>query len=70
MSELSNNIEELQMKLAFQDDVIEKLNQALVEQQHQIHELQYQMKHVVGKVKSLSVSNMASEDEEAPPPHY
>ena len=70
MSDLSNDIEELQTKLAFQDDIIEKLNQALVEQQHQILELQYQMKHVVDKVKSMSVSNMAGEDEETPPPHY
>ncbi|MCY7295648.1 SlyX family protein [Alteromonas sp. a30] len=67
---LLNEITELQTKLAFQDDLIEQLNQALVSQQNQIHKLEYQMKHVVSKVKNMSVSNLASEDEETPPPHY
>lgn len=70
MSELTNDIEELQMKLAFQEDVIETLNKAVADQQRQIHELQFQMKHVIDKVKTMSVSNVASEDEETPPPHY
>ncbi|UAA38894.1 SlyX family protein [Paraneptunicella aestuarii] len=70
MSELSKHIEELQTKIAFQEDVIESLNDALVEQQRQIHELQFQMKHVVDKMKSISASPVASESEETPPPHY
>lgn len=70
ITDLENEIMELQTKIAFQDDLIEQLNQALVAQQKQIHTLEYQMKHVVSKVKSMSVSNLASEDEETPPPHY
>lgn len=66
----ANDIEELQMKIAFQDDLIEKLNEALIEQQNQIHTLQHQMQHVIKKVKGMSASNLASEDEETPPPHY
>lgn len=67
---LMNEINELQMKVAFQEDTIEQLNSALVEQQNQIHSLEFQVKHVVDKVKSMSVSNMADESEETPPPHY
>ena len=70
IDDLMNEINELQMKVAFQEDTIEQLNSALVEQQNQIHSLEFQVKHVVDKVKSMSVSNMASEDEETPPPHY
>ncbi len=70
ITDLKAEIEELQMKVAFQEDTIEQLNTALVEQQNQIHSLEFQMKHVVSKVKSMSVSNMASESEETPPPHY
>lgn len=66
----ANDIEELQMKIAFQDDLIEKLNEALIEQQNQIHTLQHQMQHVIKKVKGMSASDLASEEEEAPPPHY
>lgn len=66
----ANDIEELQMKIAFQDDLIEKLNEALIEQQNQIHTLQHQMQHVIKKVKGMSASNLASEEEETPPPHY
>lgn len=65
-----NTIAELQFKVAFQDDLIEKLNDALVEQQNQIHTLQHQMQHVIKKLKGLSASQMASEEEETPPPHY
>ena len=66
----ASDIEELQMKIAFQDDLIEKLNEALIEQQNQIHTLQHQMQHVIKKVKGMSASNLASEEEETPPPHY
>ena len=70
ISELCQEITELQTKLAFQDDMIEQLNQALISQQAQIYTLEYQMKQVISKVKSLSVSHLASENEETPPPHY
>ena len=66
----TNDIEELQIKMAFQDDLIEKLNLAMIEQQNQIHTLQYQMQHVIKKMKGMSASNLASEEEETPPPHY
>lgn len=66
----TNDIEELQIKMAFQDDLIEKLNLAIIEQQNQIHTLQHQMQHVIKKVKGMSASNLASEEEETPPPHY
>ncbi|MBE1300441.1 MAG: hypothetical protein GJ680_11120 [Alteromonadaceae bacterium] len=65
-----NDIEELQMKLAYQEDTIEKLNAALVKQQRQIQDLEFKLGHIMDKVKQMSVSNMASEAEETPPPHY
>lgn len=63
-------IAELQTKLAFQEDTIERLNEALTDQQKQIHDLQFQMQHVVNKMKQVSVSDMATDAEETPPPHY
>ena len=70
MSTVQTDIEQLQMKLSFQEDTIESLNQALIEQQKQMDDLQYQVKRLVSKINAIEPSNMASEKEEMPPPHY
>ncbi|MGS2721091.1 SlyX family protein [Paraglaciecola aestuariivivens] len=70
MNNMQNDIEQLQMKIAFQEDTIESLNQALIEQQKQMDELQFQLKRLDSKVSAIEPSNMASEKEETPPPHY
>ena len=70
MSDLQLDIEQLQMKMAFQEDTIESLNQALIEQQKQMDDLQFQLKQMMSKLSAIEPSNMASEGEEAPPPHY
>lgn len=70
MSTVDDSIEQLQMKVAFQEDTIESLNQALIEQQKQIDNLQFSIKKLDAKVNAIEPSNMASEKEEMPPPHY
>tara|TARA_R110000868_G_scaffold95738_1_gene263164 strand:- start:1173 stop:1403 length:231 start_codon:yes stop_codon:yes gene_type:complete len=70
MSTVQTDIEQLQMKLAFQEDTIESLNQALIQQQKQMDDLQFQLKQLVSKISAIEPSNMASENEEMPPPHY
>ena len=70
MSNVQTDIEQLQMKMAFQEDTIESLNQALILQQKQMEALQYQFKQLVSKISAIEPSNMASETEEMPPPHY
>ena len=70
MNNVQTDIEQLQMKMAFQEDTIESLNQALIEQQKQMDDLQFQLKQLVSKISAIEPSNMASENEEAPPPHY
>ena len=67
---LQAQIDELETKVAFQEHTIEELNSALTEQQFTIDKMQVQMKYMVGKVKGMEPSNMASETEETPPPHY
>ncbi len=63
-------IEQLQVKVAYQEDTIEQLNSALVAQQRQIQDIEFKLKHVMDKLKQVSVNQMASESEETPPPHY
>ena len=45
-----NEIEELQMKVAFQDNTIEALNQAIITQQKQIEKLNFQIQHMTNKL--------------------
>ncbi|MDN3615350.1 MAG: SlyX family protein [Vibrio gallaecicus] len=67
---LQDRIEDLECKLAFQEQTIEELNDALSQQQLLITRMQDQMKFVVGKVKNMDNSNLADVSEETPPPHY
>ncbi|KLV05609.1 MULTISPECIES: SlyX family protein [Photobacterium] len=70
IDQLQARIDELEMKQAFQDQTIEELNQALTAQQFLIDKIHTQMQFLVGKVKGMQPSLMASESEETPPPHY
>ncbi|CAA0288324.1 conserved hypothetical protein [Alteromonas infernus] len=63
-------IEELQMKVAFQEHTIEALNEALASQQKQLDDLAFKVSHVIDRVKSIEPSNIAKQSEETPPPHY
>ncbi len=68
--DLQTQIDELQSKLAFQEHTIESLNTALSTQQGQIIEMERKLGFVIDKIKTLQQSNIASADEETPPPHY
>lgn len=64
------DIEQLQMKIAFQEDAIESLNKALIDQQTQLEEMQFKIEHLLTQLKSIDHSSAQSEGPEAPPPHY
>jgi SlyX protein len=70
MQQMAVDIEQLQMKVAFQEDTIESLNQALIEQQKQLEELQFSMRQLANKLRAIEPSQLAPEHEETPPPHY
>ncbi|ANS86639.1 SlyX family protein [Vibrio scophthalmi] len=70
ITELENRINDLECQLAFQEQTIDSLNDALSQQQLLISKMQDQMKYVAGKVKNLDSSNLADPSEETPPPHY
>ncbi len=69
-NELEDRIVDLESKVAFQDHTIESLNDSVAQQQRQIEQLTFKLNHVVERLKSMQPSNIASQDEEAPPPHY
>ncbi|AEW76632.1 slyX like protein [Aggregatibacter actinomycetemcomitans ANH9381] len=67
---LAQRITELEMKATFQETVIEELNQALVEQQFILDKIQLQLRYLANKIQDMQPSNIASQAEETPPPHY
>ena len=64
---LENRIEELETKIAFQEQL---LDHALVQQQFDIDKMQVQLRYMANKLKDFQPSNIASQSEETPPPHY
>lgn len=70
LEKMEQRLAELEMKLTFQDNLLEELNQALVEQQFIIDKMQLQLRYMAEKLKDMQPSNIASRAEETPPPHY
>lgn len=69
-NELLARIAELETKVAFQEGTIEELNQALIHHQFVLDKLQTQVRHFAEKLQGVQSSNIASQAEETPPPHY
>ncbi len=67
---LLQRIDELEMKVAFQENTIEQLNQSLIEQQFILEKMQIQLRYLAQKLKDIQPSNIATQAEETPPPHY
>lgn len=67
---LDDRIAELEMKIAFQEQLLDELNQALVQQQFDMDKIQLQLRYLASKLKDMQPSNIASQAEETPPPHY
>lgn len=69
-NKLEKRIEELESKLAFQEDTIEKLSQEMAAQQQTMYEIEVKIRYLAEKQKSEKGSQIADISEEVPPPHY
>ncbi|MCM2678391.1 SlyX family protein [Echinimonas agarilytica] len=67
---LLERIAELETKMAYQDVTISDLNEEIAVHQQRIDVIQQQLKAMFGQINNMKGSNMASEKEETPPPHY
>ena len=68
--ELIARVEYLETRVAFQDHTIEQLSLELATQQKQREKLRLQLDAVIAKLREGGGSQIASQSEETPPPHY
>ncbi|MDR9425517.1 MAG: SlyX family protein [Marinobacter sp.] len=67
---VEKRLAELEMRLAFQDDVINTLSDQVAKQEMDLREL-WEAKRLMHKqLKDMAPSNLKREEEETPPPHY
>jgi len=67
---IDNRIEQLEMKVAFQDDNIETLNDEIFEQQRKLQILTEQVAYLVEKLKEAEPDNGGIDQVDMRPPHY
>ncbi|WP_166252183.1 SlyX family protein [Marinobacter salicampi] len=70
LHDLEARMDELETRLAFQDDLITTLSDQIAQQEMDLRKL-WEAKQLLRKqLSEVSPSNIRGEDEEAPPPHY
>lgn len=67
---MDTRLTELEVKVAFQDDLLETLNRTVAEQQREISLMQQEIQVLYQQVKAIQPSLVVSLSEEVPPPHY
>ena len=70
LNKINTYINTLESKLAFQEDVIEQLNQQMICLQQAHTDYETKLQELTGKIESFSSNNLAADHEETPPPHY
>ncbi len=68
--DMERRITDLETRLAFQDDTIQALNDVLVAQQRVVDQLRAQLGALARRQEEMQGRIGASEEDEAPPPHY
>jgi SlyX protein len=63
-------IAELEMRVAFQEDTIHRLNEALVQQHHGQERMQRALERLDATIARMQASSHGDPTPEPPPPHY
>ena len=67
---IENRLIEIETAIANMDKTIIELNDTVFEQWNEIDRLKKENKYLIEKLKSSGDSNIKSQSEETPPPHY
>lgn len=65
-----NRLTNLEILLTQQDDVVETLSRIVHQQRLLLEQMQVKLSRLETKLSSSNGGDMASEQEETPPPHY
>ena len=66
---MSNKVEDLETRLAFQEDTLETLNNVIIEHQKEIEKLHTYVRILKDKLSSVE-NSITTPENDAPPPHY
>ncbi|MCO4892622.1 SlyX family protein [Cupriavidus sp. WGtm5] len=67
---MDDRINELEIKLAFQEDLLDTLNSTVARQQQQIDLLQEQFRALYQQVRSAATTAAEADPAQEIPPHY
>jgi len=66
----NNRLIELEIKLAYQDDLVQALNRIVAEQQQQIARLEMTCKLLNERIQCLANGSEINDSSDQTPPHY
>lgn len=68
---MSSDVADLQVRLAFQEDLLEALNTRVAEQQTEIDQLNFQLNYLNQKIREMGEKPSGTNPiQEERPPHY
>ncbi|EIM24510.1 SlyX family protein [Microvirga lotononidis] len=70
MSDIESRVEALEVRVAYQDQVIEDLNQTVIAQWKLIDSLRRQFNELLDRVQEVEDNAGGTSTPEPPPPHY
>lgn len=63
-------IDNLEMRIAYQDEVIESLNKTVIEQWAKLDQALFRIRHLEERLREIQLSVVRDAADETPPPHY
>ena len=67
---LAERLDTLEMRITYQDDMIEQLNKVIVKQWHTLTQAQGRIERLEQRIRETLDSGAQSAGDEPPPPHY
>ena len=67
---MDERLTDLEVKLSFQENMIQDLNEVVIRQQHEIEKLQAEIRRIRSQLAVTDSPQIRKQSEEEPPPHY
>ena len=67
---MNQEIEDLQIRLSFQEESLQQFSITVIKQQNEIDILKDELERLTHRVRELTPSDIDSPDNESLPPHY